>query len=378
MKRIHIFKSGKHTSASGTELDFSEDQLKASVLAYDPKLHEAPVVVGHPKDNHPAYGWVRTMEYQENGGVFVVPDQIDEAFEEMVQKGRFKKVSASFYTPESPVNPVPGTYYLRHVGFLGAQPPAVKGLKGVEFNEAEEGVIEFSDSWDSQTQAGIFRRLREFIIDKFSKEEADQIIPDYAVSDLENSARDKLNDSDDSAGLPAFGENENPDLNGGDMDPKEMQAEIDRLKQQNTDLETANASFQERENTLKSREAETRKKLIAGHVDGLVSTGQVLPVQRDNLVAFMETLSEEVSLDFSEGDQKKAVSQLEAMKAITAGMPKQVPFGEQGDSDESFSELDPNQIAQRAKTFKAEQEAKGIEMSFTEACESVEAGKDKQ
>lgn len=377
MRRINIFKSGKHTSAAGNELSFSEDHLKSSVAAYDPKIHEAPVVVGHPKDNHPAYGWVRSLEYSEGEGLFAIPDQIDEAFEEMVIRGRFKKVSASFYTPESPVNPVPGTYYLRHVGFLGAKPPAVKGLKGVEFNETEEGVIEFSDAWDAHTQASIFRKLREFIIDKFSKEEADQIIPDYAVSDLENSARDKSNNSDD-AGLPAFGETDNPDPTGGDMDPKKMQAEIDRLKSEKEALETENADFKEREKKLKDNEAQARKQVIAAHVDGLVAAGRVLPAQRDNLVGFMETLSDEVSCDFSESNQKKQLSQLEVMKAITASMPQQVSFDEHGQSDDSASEIDPNEVAERAKTFKTAQEQKGIDISFTEACAAVEAGKDKQ
>ncbi|MFS2072756.1 hypothetical protein ACEN9D_28795 [Pseudomonas sp. CT11-2] len=40
---------------------------------------------------------------------------------------------------------MPGVYYLRHVGFLGAQPPAVKGLRPIELAEGEPGVIEFSE-----------------------------------------------------------------------------------------------------------------------------------------------------------------------------------------------------------------------------------------
>ncbi|MDL6388248.1 peptidase, partial [Escherichia coli] len=70
---------------------------------------------------------------------------LDPQFAEMVTDGRFKKVSASFYLPDSPSNPKPGVLYLRHVGFLGAQPPSVKGLKQVSFSEQEEGVVEFAD-----------------------------------------------------------------------------------------------------------------------------------------------------------------------------------------------------------------------------------------
>ncbi|AMO58265.1 hypothetical protein [Endozoicomonas montiporae] len=132
MKRIHIFKAGNHTSSQGQSLSFTEDHLKASVEAYDPSLHEAPIVIGHPKGNAPAWGWVSSLSYGEDG-LTASPDQVDANFEELVQAGRFKKVSASFYPPDSANNPVPGVFYLRHVGFLGAQPPAIKGLKGVDF-----------------------------------------------------------------------------------------------------------------------------------------------------------------------------------------------------------------------------------------------------
>ncbi|STD22410.1 Uncharacterised protein [Enterobacter asburiae] len=71
-----------------------------------------------------------------NGGdLLAEPDQLDPQFAELVGNGRFKKVSASFYLPDSPNNPKPGTLYLRHVGFLGAQPPSIKGLKQVSFGE---------------------------------------------------------------------------------------------------------------------------------------------------------------------------------------------------------------------------------------------------
>ena len=57
------------------------------------------------------------------------------------------KVSASFYAPESKINPEPGQWSLRHVAMLGAQPPAVKGLKGFAYSEESdegEGVLDFA------------------------------------------------------------------------------------------------------------------------------------------------------------------------------------------------------------------------------------------
>ena len=139
-KPLQIFKPGRHTAMSGAALDFSVDDLAASAAAYDPALSEAPIVVGHPVTDAPAYGWVKSLAFA-GGGLEAEPDQVDPAFAEMVAAGRFKKISASFYPPASKNNPAPGVYYLRHVGFLGAQPPAVKGLRAPSFAEGGDVVI---------------------------------------------------------------------------------------------------------------------------------------------------------------------------------------------------------------------------------------------
>lgn len=144
---LHIFKPGRHTPMSGQALVFSESDLQATVAAYDPAKHEAPLVVGHPTHDMPAYGWVRGLQFSE-AGLLATPQQVNPEFAEMVQAGAFKKISASFYAPTAPGNPVPGVYYLRHVGFLGAQAPAIKGLATPQlthFAEAEEGVITFAE-----------------------------------------------------------------------------------------------------------------------------------------------------------------------------------------------------------------------------------------
>ncbi|MGN6866723.1 2-oxoacid:acceptor oxidoreductase, partial [Neisseria sp. P0020.S003] len=71
---------------------------------------------------------------QADGGVLSADFvQMDDDFMGWVKDGRYKKVSASFYPPDSPSNPKPCSWYLRRVVFLGAQPPAVKGLSAINF-----------------------------------------------------------------------------------------------------------------------------------------------------------------------------------------------------------------------------------------------------
>ena len=62
-----------------------------------------------------------------------------------MEAGRYKHVSAAFYAPDSPRNPKPGVYYLRHVGALGAVPPSIKGLGPLTFAEDDTVFIAFGE-----------------------------------------------------------------------------------------------------------------------------------------------------------------------------------------------------------------------------------------
>ena len=105
MNPIEIFRAGTHTDSHGTTLNFSESDVAAMAAAYDPALSEAPIVVGHPKADAPAWGWIKSLTAQA-GRLYALPDQVDPAFAEMVRAGRYKKLSAALYGPTSPA---PGT-----------------------------------------------------------------------------------------------------------------------------------------------------------------------------------------------------------------------------------------------------------------------------
>lgn len=142
-QQIEIFRAGQHIDDAGVAHHFSESDLAGMAASYNPALREAPLTVGHPKNNLPAYGWVRAVGRSAAGALTITPHQVDPQFAEMVQAGRFKKRSASFYPPQAPNNPTPGKWYLRHVAFLGAQQPAVNGLADVNFKAAGDGAVCF-------------------------------------------------------------------------------------------------------------------------------------------------------------------------------------------------------------------------------------------
>jgi hypothetical protein len=143
VKRIHVFRSGDQTSAQGVQRNFSDKDLQQVVETYDPSTHEAPLVIGHAGDNDslPAYGWIKGFAKQ--GGNLYADVAFTDTAKDLVKDGHYRKVSISFYSPDSAINPHKGKWSARHLALLGASPPAVKGLEPFSFSEAE-GVYDFA------------------------------------------------------------------------------------------------------------------------------------------------------------------------------------------------------------------------------------------
>jgi hypothetical protein len=351
-KPLQIFKPGRHTAMSGQALAFSESDLRATVTAYDPAKHEAPLVVGHPSHDLPAYGWVQSLAFSD-GGIDATPAQVNPDFADMVAAGAFKKISASFYGPDAPQNPVPGVFYLRHVGFLGAQPPAVKGLRSPSFADGEEGVLTFSE-WDDVQNAGLWRNLREWFIGKFGQDEADRVIPGYQVQGLEQGAQDEVREAAaessttgadaTTSAAPAFTE---PQPKEATVSPEEKAA----LEAENTRLRTELANHQ-------------AAQIHAANLAFCEGLPGVMPAWRALAVATLDHFAAQPAVvEFGEGDARAPFA--DQLKAFLQSLPAVVHFGETatgdraagGDADSvSFAapqgfEIDPVQLKQHEKAM---------------------------
>lgn len=56
MRRIHLLRPAEFTDARGTKVSLSESHIRDIAAGYDPARHEAPLVVGHPRSDKPAFG----------------------------------------------------------------------------------------------------------------------------------------------------------------------------------------------------------------------------------------------------------------------------------------------------------------------------------
>lgn len=336
---LHIFKAGTHTDMHGLTLPFTQKDLADCVKAYDPSVHEAPLVIGHPKTEDPAWGWVKSLSLHGND-LLAEPNQLDPAFAELVDSGRYKKVSASFYLPNSPANPKPGTLYLRHVGFLGAQPPSIKGLKQVAFGEQEEGVVEFAD-WGDITNASLWGRMRDFLIAKFGLDETEKVIPSWQVDSLRDDAYQQAAETDFREFTPP------PQQERNIMTPEEISA----MKAENTRLKAEATQREE-------REAQRRQEMLhtdnVSYAEKLVSTGRLAPAAKAVVVAVLDAVSTgDNPVEFAEGETRTPLAA--AFKTLLDGSTPVLHFSEHATKDRvdttvspasaEFAEADPERLA---------------------------------
>ena len=322
-KFFEIFKSGTRTDNNGRTVTITDADVAQAAAAYDPKLHEAPLVIGHPKTDAPAYGWVGGLHA--DGGVLSADfAQMDDDFVGLVQSGRYKKVSASFYPPDSPSNPKPGSWYLRHVGFLGAQPPAVKGLSAINFAE-DDVYVEFSE-YAHRRAASIFRRLREWLIEQYDTATADKVVADWEIRDIEESA-----DWKPEPPTPAFADPATPTDPETHENKETPMSPEEQLTAEKAAREQAEAKAAAAEAELKRLQDEQDRDLREGKheqnaefAEALVKEGRLKPTDKALMVQVLDFADypEQTSVEFGEGSTIG-----EALRQFLRGLPEVLPSG---------------------------------------------------
>ena len=311
--RIEVFRPGTFTPMGGGDLTFSAADLAAVADAYDPTTAPAPIVVGHPEADAPAFGWVESFDYDaQQERLFANVHNIDPAFAELVKAGRYRKVSMAYFSPKQGHNPVPGTWYPKHVGFLGGAAPAVPGLKNAHF-AGEAGVV-FTAQFGSQgleEAASLFRKLRDFFIDRFGLEDADKVLPSWQI--------EWLDEVDELATGRFSAPPEKPEIT-----PPKQKEEPAVNKQQDPAFAAREADLTEREKRIADREAAQVHSENVAFAEGLVTEGKLLPASRDKVVAILDALPTEGTVRFSEGEKLAPAA---ALKQVLEAQPKIVSFG---------------------------------------------------
>jgi hypothetical protein len=312
---IEIARVGRVKDSAGVERDLTPEWLGQVVANYMASEHDAPAVIGHPQsDTAPAFGW--TQEIRLNGDSLEArfADTNDD-FEQLVERGSFKKRSSSFYL--DPPN-------LRHVGFLGAQPPAIKGLRDIKFSDGESFALESTFQLQENT-------MKDTDLDQLPESFWDKLKSKLGVSDKSDLAEGK----------------------GGSPTPQPTTVNLteDGVKSLVAEAVTAaKAEFKEQIDSL-TEENKNLKEKVDGQIAGsaraeIVSFVESIPAEkgrhylkRAGVVEFMEGLAvadaaagDKKIVSFSEGEgddkQEHKFSLIEWFKTYVEAQPAFVQFGE--------------------------------------------------
>ena len=56
---VEVFRAGTQKDKNGRVKSWTEAELDKIVHTYNSSAHDAPIVIGHPAENKPAWGWVK-------------------------------------------------------------------------------------------------------------------------------------------------------------------------------------------------------------------------------------------------------------------------------------------------------------------------------
>ena len=326
MNPLQIFRAGSHIASDGQAMTFTEADLAATAAAYNPTRHEAPIVIGHPTTDAPAYGWIAELTASQ-GALEAMPSQIDPQFAELVKAGRYKKISASFFLPDSSTNPTPGVYALRHVGFLGAAPPAVKGLRSPQFAADDAGTVtvDFSDA-DDLVNVSLWRRLREFLIAQFDLATADKVAPEMDLQTLTQLALEEPDESCDDPMMPDSAIPQDPTY-------AEKSLMIPNFEAEKAALDQRAARLAEREAELAAEKAAHARAADADFTDALIQQGRLLPRDQPGLLEVMTAVKDCAPVSFADEGAVVERTPRQWLETFLKRLPVQVDYQEHSAAD---------------------------------------------
>jgi hypothetical protein len=130
---VEIFRVGDY-GAKGEFTAADLDAMVANLAHWKP-----PLVLGHPDTDSPAMGWAAEFK-REGDRLLMRAENVQPELRAHVASGRFPNRSIALYTNPKGTGPA-----VRHIGFLGATPPEVKGLAPIRFSSSQFVEIEFKE-----------------------------------------------------------------------------------------------------------------------------------------------------------------------------------------------------------------------------------------
>lgn len=375
---IEVFRAGTHTDSKGRVCSFTHADLDQMVRNH--ALGAAPIVLGHPKDDDPAYGWVEDYR-REGDSLFARFADINPQFAQAVAGGAYRNRSVSVF------NDAAHGWRVRHVGFLGAVPPAIDGLKPLQFAAPEDVCFEFAAPgrslvWGLDAAANVLSSLRDWLIERDGVEAAERVLPQWRIAEIRESADVARTEYRDANAPPAGDVPAANSFNAPQGDDEMSQGDKDALaaaqaaqKAAEDKLAEFAAAHAAKEAELQTLRKERQTERLAALVDGLVKAAKVTPAQSVGMAEFLAAVEDGGAQEFAfaaaDGEAKKTPVQW--FMEFARSLPAQVQLGKAvaaGDAG-APAPMDAADIANKAREYMAEQQARGVTVELHAAIAHV-------
>ena len=372
---IDVCRTGSWTDVSGRAVTLAAADLDRIASAYG-TADPAPVVVGHPETDAPAWGWVDGLRRVGDRLQARLRD-IAPAFREAVEGGRYAGRSVALAGDR-----------LVHLGFLGGAAPAVDGLSPTRFGAVPDRVIVLaagdlsagdlsagdlsaSERWAWGAVRRVLRRLRDWVIERDGVEKADAMIGEHEIDLI----GEHMEASDTPARLAAPAaateatdttDTTDTETTTGDGMSGETGAALaaaqERLAADRAALEAERAALAA-ERAAHEAEAARATRLAAAEteIEDHVRAGRVLPAEGPRLAALLAALPDdagETRIAFAapgEGGGEVTETPRAALGAFLGGLPMRVDYGERAADGAAPADdaRDPHELAARARALLA-------------------------
>lgn len=331
---ISILKAGDYVDMSGRPVSFSVDDLQAIADGYDPERAPAPLCVGHPRHNDPAYGWVASLAV--DGDTLVAElDRVDPALRDANRLGRYRRVSASVFPAGHPANPKAGAPYLRHVGFLGGAVPAVGGLPPVNLaGDDDVSVVDACDLAEDALPSGLDDDAAAGPDDVSQPEPPYELAHELADSDARRAMAEK------------------------DALIAQMAQRMARLQDENVNFQAENARLL----------ADKYRSEAQAYVDTLVEEARVPPALAASAVDLLVAVGDMPPVDLAGG---AALDVPQALRALLGGLPRIIETRELAADPAVAEPLSAEQVATRARALVDEARLRGERLTIPEAVRQI-------
>lgn len=189
-----LFRSGNY----GAKGVYSNDDLDAMVGNFN-REDQVPIVVGHPKNDSPAWGWLGDLRRVGDVLQGRVAD-LHNDFSEALAAKKFKNRSVRIARTDKGAK-------LLHLGFLGGALPHVEGLKQAAQFDGDAVYIDF-DAGEPGVEDEPKEKESEMDKDKRIKELEDKLAGEQAARKKEQDERAKKESEENAASFSSFVENE--------------------------------------------------------------------------------------------------------------------------------------------------------------------------